>query len=447
MPYFSRHVVPIQGGAPPRPLWGPQARKEYEETPLEPNEEDEDLLEDLKRRGPLTQEEMELVDDIYARQNDRRDAKCAPVAREMESYFEHLNLPPLPPPLPRSSLELSVHRADNSEPKELRPFYMACHEGRLDEVKEWVQDQKKRDSLRKKGLPTGLDFAAKGNQVHVARYLVEEVGVTIHGEAVRAACTNLSLPLFELFVRNGYHPNQQVPSDMGLFGTALSHCLGSEAVTLFLLKNGADPDIAPFADARPRLWGRRSTPPMDRFSGRPLDDAAARHRFDIAHMLLEHGANPKYSRPLLYMQNSPLAEEPSGVRDDWRQLTDALLRHGAKINAKSRRHGGSAISEAVALKRWDVAEYLLERGANPRAKSYGTDLEEGVDCFEIAARRAGIPWDETEEVRRYLDYLCKPGSSAAGAEAVAAPDGVDQNPLVQMMGRLKSKREEDEKTA
>lgn len=187
---------------------------------------------------------------------------------------------------------------------------------------------------------------------------------------------------------------------------------------------------------------------MDRISGRPLDEAATRHRFDIVCMLLEHGANPKYSRPLLYMQISRLPEKPSGVRDDWRQMTDALLRHGGKINARSRRHGGAAITVAVALKRWDVAEYLLERGADPRAKSSGRNRQVGPsDCFEIAARLAGIPWDETEEVQRYLDYLCTPGSSAAGAEAVVAPDGVDQNPLVQLMERLRSKREEDEKTA
>ena len=47
-------------------------------------------------------------------------------------------------------------------------------------------------------------------------------------------------------------------------------------------------------------------------------------------------------------------------------------------------------------------------------------------------------------MRRYLDFLCK---SAAGAEAIAAPDGVDQNPLVQLMERSRSKREQDEKTA
>ena len=64
MPYLSRHVAHMPGGAPSRALWGPQARKEYEETPLERNEEDDDLLEDLRRRGPLTQEEMEVVDDI-----------------------------------------------------------------------------------------------------------------------------------------------------------------------------------------------------------------------------------------------------------------------------------------------------------------------------------------------------------------------------------------------
>lgn len=70
-----------------------------------------------------------------------------------------------------------------------------------------------------------------------------------------------------------------------------------------------------------------------------------------------------------------------------------------------------------------------------------------MDCFKVAAVGARIPWEETEEMLRYLDFLCEPASSAAGAEAVSAPDGVDQNPPVQLMERLRSKREADETTA
>ncbi|VUC26010.1 unnamed protein product [Clonostachys rosea] len=390
MPYRNRHDRHF-GSAPPMRCYRADTWREYTSAPLERNEEDYAKLQQIEqRRGPLSQAELELHDEILAREADRRDTKCAALKREIESYFD--NTDSFPPPLPRSSLWLEHTYPHNYYVLDIRKFYLACQEGRLEDVEEWVRHR--RDVLRPMGLRDGLDVAAMGSQLHVVRFFIEDVGVGITGDAVRYACRNQSFPLFELFLKHGYHPNQQIPSNCGHFGTALRHCLENEAIARLLLENGADPNAAPFTDGRGHMWGQQSAVPMDRKSSLLLDIAVERDSFAVVKLLLEHGANPKYSRPLARMirkRGEYLSSR--GTEDDWRPLMQMLLNYGADINAVSY-GGGTALSAAVHRGRWDAVEFLLQNGADGRVVIPVTK----EDSFAIAAKLTKVDWEVTAEL-------------------------------------------------
>jgi ankyrin repeat protein len=444
MPYRSRHGNRVTS-SPAISKYTAQAWKEHEATPLARDEEDEARLEDLNRRGAATWSEAdrELWDEIMMRQEEREDARCAPLVREIEGYFAHLELPALPPPLPRSSLWLETQRARHYKPVGARRFYLACEEGSLDVVERWLEEEK--DPARQIGsigLQDALACGAVGNQLHVVRYLLK-AGAIITNAAVRAACDNRSLELFKLLVEHGFHPNQQI---RGCFGTALMNCLDSEDITRFLLDHGADPDLGPFTDARRMMWRRRPAAPLDRTCGLALDIAAEKSSLGVVTMLLDHGAHTKYSRPLHRTvckvskpaANGLPAEETEG---DWRLRLELLLRYGADINARTWQ-SGTALTAAVHRGRWDIVEFLLERGADPRVQSM--DMRK-KDTFAEAAQDAGVPWVVTEELQRYLDHLVDGGGqSGEKADPVPAPEGAQQNPLVQRMERLREREHEGE---
>ncbi|KAK7216185.1 hypothetical protein V2G26_004188 [Clonostachys chloroleuca] len=275
-----------------------------------------------------------------------------------------------------------------------------------------------------------------GSQVHVVRYFIEEAGVSITGAAVRYACKNQSLSLFELFVKNGYHPNQQVPSNCGNFGTALRHYLGSDDITRLLLENGADPNAVPFMDGHGQMWGQQSTVPMDRTSGLPLDIAVEKHSLAVVKLLLEHGAEVRYSRPLARLIRYRGEYLRSlGLDDDWRPLIEMLLSYGADINAVSY-GGGTALSAAVHRGRWEVVEFLIQNGADGRVVTPVTK----DDSFALAAKGAQVEWEITNELKEYLDYLC--GSDSSSIASRVPPPGADQNPLVKLFMKVKTKRDE-----
>ncbi|KAH7007317.1 hypothetical protein EDB80DRAFT_842596 [Ilyonectria destructans] len=203
------------------------------------------------------------------RDEDREEMRRLPLRRELEICFEHLHLPALPPPLPRSSAWPEIHRPCNSHNPQVMPFFFLAYEDMsLAEVTRWVQV--KRDELWQIGIQDGLACAAQANQTHIARYLPDHGGAFLHGAVVKAACSNRSLPFFELCVEHGHHPDQHIPSNCGWFGVALNQCIEDEELTRFL-QNGASRDLGRFLEGGTHCWGERATPPMDRISGLPLD--------------------------------------------------------------------------------------------------------------------------------------------------------------------------------
>ena len=248
--------------------------------------------------------------------------------------------------------------------------------------------------------------------------------------------------MFELCVEYGYHPDRQVPMRDGNYGTPLVRCLQSEKVVRFLLEHGANPNISDFLDHRCKGWGERSTPPMDRMSGLALDLAVKNYftEFPIIEMLLKHGANPSYSRPILNTvyrwshQRGAAKQRPA----DWRPIMELLFRYGADVNAVEY-YSGTALSQAVIAQLWDVVEFLLENGADPRIKQPRT----GKDGFELAAEEAGIAWDERKSKGEYVNYLCDLDSGTKTEDEPSAPEYIYQNPLVRVLQKIKGVKTEE----
>ncbi|KAM0081756.1 hypothetical protein ACKRZS_006083 [Fusarium odoratissimum] len=437
--YRSRHMM-TRGFKPIQYYYcfgGPSSPNSASIPPYRPDRykrsaEDEARIKDLYSHGSQnwSQEDVQAFEDIVGRDDARQDEARGPLRLMIDCYFEHLNLVPLPPPLPACSYWLAHTRAENCKREQVRPFMVACDKGLLDHVKAWTQDGERLEALQQMGLQDGLVFAARANQIEVIRYLLGERWTSLNGEVVREACANLSLPLFELCVQHGYHPNQQIPSRDGYFGVAIHRCVQDVDITCFLLEHGADPDLAPFQTGRTRGWGEKATPPMDRTSGLALDLAVEKSPMAVVEMLLEHGAHPEYSRPLHGAIKRLHCYPIPGAQIDWRPLMEMALSHGADINAVTY-SGGTALSRAVHHQNWEIVEFLVEQGADPFVK--GPASKE--DSFDSALKFEDQPWQRSEEVESYLRGLMG-GSKLEIGEVL---EEARKNPLVRIIEKVKSR--------
>ncbi|KAI0197931.1 ankyrin repeat-containing domain protein [Astrocystis sublimbata] len=440
-----RHLQPF-GIKPPCLFYSKEAMKEYDETPLEHDSNDEARSEALRQQPqPWSQADWHLWNKINTRNEERQDRRNVTLHRELESYFTTLNdLAPLPPALPKRSTSFSVPWIWSKFDTEERPFFAACDGGSMKVVRYWASE--KRDALLQIGLQDGLAIAAGAGEVDVVRYLLDEGGAILDCSVIEAACRHRSLPLFEIAIRHGYHPNQQVPSNMGFFGVALNHCLDDHEITLFLLERGADPNLAPFQDSRRSVWGERATPPMDRTCGLALDLAIkGDSSLAVIRGLLHHGANPEYSRPfhslmsrrLRCMKGSDGTQNEFNIGDEVNNIWQLLVHHGADVNAKTL-YNGTVLICAIQWDMWDVVEFLLEHGADPKG------LTSRGDAFQVAAGKAGIPWELADTDEAYLSHLTSltlASDSILLQDSTPPQDALLQNPLVQALQRVKTKRE------
>ncbi|KAF5621126.1 ankyrin repeat domain protein [Fusarium tjaetaba] len=442
MTYTSRHMrrpgrrpalfyyMQFARDTPPRPRLA--NIDSYQPQLFQRSKEDEAQLKQLRARHSKdwSQTDAQAFEDIIDRDNARSDASKEPLRLIIYSYFEHLNLPPLPPPLPGCSTSVLFTRAEKHSNESIRPFMVACDKGLLEEVKSWTEDGERIEELQQLGLQDGLVYAARADQVEIVRYLLDERWTPLNGEVVREACDNLSLPLFELCVQHGYHPNQQIPSRDGHFGVAINHCVQDVDITRFLLEHGADPDLAPFKDGRLHDWGEKATPPMDRTSGLALDLAVEKSPTIVVQTLLEYGAHPRYSRPLHGVVKRLHCHSIPGAQQEWRPLMTMVLSYGADINAVTY-SGGTALQRAVHNKNWDIVEFLIERGANPFTKCPASK-EDSFDDASLGLEDQ--PWRRSQEVKEYLKRLTSGSKLEIGEEA---PEEVRDNPLVQIIQKVR----------
>ncbi|KAF9878956.1 nacht and ankyrin domain protein [Colletotrichum karsti] len=307
------------------------------------------------------------------------------------------DLPPLPPILPRPEYALKPYVISHAD--SVVHFLAACEEGLLEEVSAFIQRQKPSQAI----LQYGLEHASFENQVAVVRYLLD-LGAKLHGNVfVRPEsqpCTRRQpvyadvcifdpgredkgdlLPLVKVLTEFGWHPNQAWKLTLyNVAKIALPYrgCLMNKPLSKFLLEHGADPNI----DGGHLV--KNGSPTLQRETGELLNAAFGLWDMELVDMLLAHGANLSYARPLHslvsgqvkqlrnldiwnvpFSRRRPLAEHVlelglMGVNDvKMVPYTDMICRQRGST------YETTAFAYACAAQDYEYAEWLLERGANP----------------------------------------------------------------------------------
>lgn len=205
---------------------------------------------------------------------------------------------------------------------------------RASEGARWVWEamsagERERAARFKDPRPTILQLAAKGNNLWALRLAKERLGQDMETE---------------------FDPGMSISTALGLRAVALATRAGSVEALEALLSWGAGADR-----------GRVSPVPALHFCHEaPTDEQGA----SVARLLLAHGA------PI----SSELLPLVSAARGERIHTAMALIEGGADVNAYAR-NGSASLHAAIAAGHRELAFALIERGADPEARSGATAME------------------------------------------------------------------------
>lgn len=134
--------------------------------------------------------------------------------------------------------------------------------------------------------------------------------------------------------------------------------------------------------------------------------AARFNRTSILHYLVENGADVNEQLEV-YGNATPLIMSVEGVKVD-KATVELLLEHGADVNA-GQQSGRMALTRAMEFQHYDVAEMLLERGANPNV---GSPLNTSSSPISMAVTSGNI---------QLLELLLAHGATLAGSGCAVEP--------------------------
>ncbi|SPO06176.1 uncharacterized protein DNG_08865 [Cephalotrichum gorgonifer] len=334
-----------------------------------------------------------------------------------EVLARYADLPPLPPAVPTP--EYLVQGAPvYSRGPESAGFYSACAEGRINDVRDFIESSKPPPA----DLQYGLEQASHGFQAEIVRYLMREQSVSLHTRVFQRRNYTRILPLkdrpppslqniftsrrpelldlLKALIDNGWHPNQTLqPLQEVIYARHRSvhevalhypRCLQDAAILKLLLDSGADPTIARIQAPIYFFGDWPWEAPVQRKSGEILDLAVKVGTPETVETLLSHGAKLEYGAPLhnLVLRPPPadaLGPIPDSPVDPAARFAVAeyLLSLGEDINGvkdvvnavrdTSEMHlpGGweaTPLSHAVYSGDFAFIEWLLEKGADPETE-------------------------------------------------------------------------------
>ncbi|KAF7563660.1 hypothetical protein G7046_g475 [Stylonectria norvegica] len=296
-------------------------------------------------------------------------------------------LPPLPPRLPRP--EYATKSKLIGEGVGEVGFYAACEQGLVPQVASFVQEANPTQAVRQ----FGLEQASFGNQPVVARYLLEH-GTAIHDnaffrrekdeycEADNTIFDNGhdSLPLIQVFLDFGWHPNQLwnwTRASDNMSTALLSKCLKNKRLFALMLSRGAEPGLSQ------HNIGAYDITPLNRRSSNIVDQAVRQWDSSLIALLLDYGACLDGAQPLhkvIVWGGQGSKAPPFSKR---RPMAQYLLSSGiAKVDEIKRVVFFDVISQpcprtenitpfvyACAAQDWEMAKWLLEKGADSCALS------------------------------------------------------------------------------
>ncbi len=240
----------------------------------------------------------------------------------------------------------------------------AVQAGDVDTARMLINDGTDVNSTTSDGA-TALQWAVHGDQTELVELLLA-AGADVKianrygvGPASLAAENGNGL-ILERLLQAGVDPNHSLPGGETLLMTAAR--TGEASTVRTLLAHGADPNWREMTRGQTALmW------------------AAANNNAAAIHLLAESGAdinartdNPSRSadRTFAYAPPTGFSALLFAVRDGHMEATRALLDAGADVN-DTVSDGQSALVVATANANWELAAYLLERGADATAAAAG----------------------------------------------------------------------------
>jgi ankyrin repeat protein len=230
--------------------------------------------------------------------------------------------------------------------------FKAAEAGDLAEVKRLVESAPELvRAVGPHGKPTLLHQAAEGGHAAVAAWLVE------HGAPINARDKYRQTPLtfaayggfleiVELLVAHGADVNAE--NNRLSTPLALAALKGHCDVASLLLERGAHVDGS-------------ST------DNHPVNDFVEKGDLDCVRIFIAHGASMKAPDSLWGLPMHHLAGF-TDVSKDYRSIAAALLAAGAELDPKNR-SGETPLWLAAQRSRPEMVSFLLEKGANPNAKT------------------------------------------------------------------------------
>ena len=247
------------------------------------------------------------------------------------------------------------------------PLIAAVKAVDLDAVRSLVVDQGVDVNRTAPDGATALHWAVHRNDAALVGLLLE-AGADVSAanrygvQSISLAAENGNAEILEALLEAGANPNAALPEGETVLMTAAR--TGNAASIRVLLVRGADPNL------------------RDGFRGQTaLMWAAARNNADAVHALAELGAD-------LHAKTETAERAPNGnqlfyaspptgftallfaVRGGHIDAVQVLLAAGAGVN-DTLSDGQSALVVAVANANWELADYLLDRGADPNLAGAG----------------------------------------------------------------------------
>lgn len=167
---------------------------------------------------------------------------------------------------------------------------------------------------------------------------------------LRAACVQGNVAVVESLLKSGADPNavRQESGDTPLMLTARA---GHAEVVRALIARGAKVDhVEPVRNQTALMW------------------AAAEKHPRVVTLLLEAGADPRL------VSSTKISPLMFAIRAGDLESTRILLDAGVDVNAAAA-DGTRMLQLAIINARFEIAKYLLERGAQPKSDPHGTPLQ------------------------------------------------------------------------
>lgn len=321
---------------------------------------------------------------------------------ERPEYVNALNkrrgqLAPLPAPVPRPAYDFEP-RVKSEDESELADFFRACASGDEDACRRFIT----KESPSQPELAFALEEASFHFQIPVVKFLLQHTPlhfrcfrrseqhpddlatneykqepVTCVSQSVFSSGSSKLLPLLEIFLEHGWHPNQvigplQENRPTRLFSGAVHEvalhyprCIADTAILKLLLEAGADPTIAREQSMGDQHNMLRLERPVRRLDGFSLDKAINVGTPEAVDLILAHGASVEMGLGL-YTLAPPYRSDGSLC------LLSELQQHmNGKLSKPWEEHKEVALQlpespfpEIPLEARLAMASHLLSRGAD-----------------------------------------------------------------------------------